>query len=66
VLTVVAPPDTRVGLGKEYQGVACTADVLTPGAIPTYEVTCPPSGVGDELVATISYGEWDYTFMKAL
>ena len=66
LLTVVAPPNTRFAIGKDYVGAACTADVTKRDAPSTYRVVCPEAPDGSELVATITYGDFDYSFMKAL
>ena len=66
VFTVVAPQDTRFAIGKDYTGAPCTADVTESGTPSTYQVVCPPAPKGSQLVATISYGDWEYSFKKAL
>jgi hypothetical protein len=66
VLTVSAPQDTRFAIGQDYTDAACTAVAVKPGTPSTYQVVCPPAPKGSQLVATISYGDWEYSFKKAL
>jgi hypothetical protein len=67
VLTVTAPANTRFAIGIPMSlSLQCATTVLTPGDPTSYRVVCPPAPAGSQLLATISYGAFDYGFAKSL
>jgi hypothetical protein len=46
--------------------VACQASVLDRAEPSAYQVVCPAGGPGSQLISTITFGDFDYTFLQPL
>ncbi|QGN59032.1 hypothetical protein [Nostocoides sp. HKS02] len=67
VLRVTAPADTRFRIGPTMElAVPCPATVEKAGDPTAYRVVCPASPHGSQLIATISLGDFEYSFFKSL
>ena len=66
-LEVKAPPRTRFRIGQDMTlSVDCHATAMDNADPVSYHVVCPVQTPKGQLIATISYGDFDYTFMKVL
>lgn len=66
-LQVIAPVHTRFQLGRDLStALPCRATGESLRGPVSYFVVCPKAPDGSALMATISYGDFKYTFMKAL
>lgn len=66
-LEVKAPPRTRFRIGQDMTlSVDCRATAKDNADPVSYHVVCPVQTPKGQLIATISYGDFDYTFMKVL
>ncbi|HEV7148061.1 MAG TPA: hypothetical protein VGN48_13795 [Pedococcus sp.] len=67
VLRVKAPRHTSFRIGQNLTAsVPCGSAPIVVADPVTYGVVCPAGGAGAQLVATIAYRDFDYTFMKVL
>lgn len=67
VLRVMAPADTRFGIGPTVElAAAYPATVEKQGDPTAYRVVCPAAPRGSQLVATVTLGDFDYSFSKPL
>lgn len=67
VLEVTAPPQTTFRIGQDLTySIDCRVIGRDDGDPVTYRVVCPRQSPDGRLIATISYGDFGYTFSKAL